>query len=120
MTHGGTAARRQMAQEDHEKHAAGQLEEAVSEDAARFLGDKELGLASLNASRDAHITVIDRWETQVVTSERRQAQAMLASARADSVSRDRRRILEIVEITGKNNSEIEEHFMALSEDWGNR
>jgi hypothetical protein len=105
-----------MAQEDHEKHAAGQLEDAVSEDAARFLGDKELGLASLNASHEAHIAIIDRWEQQVVSRERKQAQAMLASARADSVSRDRRRILEIVEVTGRNNSEVEEHLMALLDD----
>jgi hypothetical protein len=106
-----------MAQEDHEKHAAGQLEDAVSEDAAHFLGDKELGLASLNASHEAHIAIIDRWEEQVVSRERKRAQGMLASSRADSVSRDRRRILEIVDITGKNNSEIEEKL--LTDDVGN-
>ncbi len=100
-----------MAQEDHEKHAAGQLEDAVSEDAARFLADRELGLASLNASHEAHIAIIDRWEQQVVSAERRRAQGLLAGSRADSVARDRRRILEIVEITDSNNRKIEQTLM---------
>ncbi len=107
-----------MAQEDHEKHATGQLEDAVSEDATHFLSDKELGLASLNALHEAHIAIIDRWEQQVVSRERKQAQGMLASLRADSMSRDRLRILEIVEITGKNNKKIEEQVMAMADDSG--
>ncbi len=104
-----------MAQEDHEKHAAGQLEDAVSEDAARFLSDKEMGLASLNASHEAHIAIIDRWEQQVVSRERKRAQGILASSRTNSVSRDRRRILEIVEITSKYNSEIQEQLDVISD-----
>ena len=98
-----------MAQEEHEKHAAGQLEDAVAgEEAVRFLGDKEAGLGALNASHEAHIAVIDQWEEAVVSRERKLAGAMLAEARADSVARDRRRILEIVEVTARYNTEIVE------------
>ena len=100
---------RQMAQEEHEKHAAGQLEDGVGgEEAARFLGDKEQGLGALSASHEAHIAIIDRWEAAVVGRERRLAAAMLEEARAGSVARDRRRVLEIVDITGKFNQEIVE------------
>ncbi len=97
----------QLAQEEHEKHAAGQLEDAgTSEEAKRFLEDKEQGLAALNASHDAHIAVIDKWEEQVVARERKDAAAFLDQAKADSVARDRRRILEIVDITSMYNEEI--------------
>jgi hypothetical protein len=95
-----------MAHEEHEEHAAGQL--VSGEDAARFLGDKEAGLGALSASHEARIGVIDQWEESVVSRERRLAASLLAEARADSMARDRRRILEIVEITAKYNTEIVE------------
>ena len=112
-----TRTRTQMSQEELEKFAAGNLDE-VSDDATLLLGDKDIVLASLNASHDAHVSVIDGWEEAVVSRERKNYQALVVQARKESVERDRRRVLETVSITERNNREIEE--LILNEDTGYR
>ena len=96
-----------MAQEELDKFSAGQLDD-VSQEAALILTDKEIVLAALTTSHDAHVSVIDSWEESVVSHERKLFQLSMAGARSESVARDRMRILEVVNVTAQNNREIEE------------
>lgn len=96
-----------MATEELEHFAAGQLED-VTEEAQIFLSDKDIVLASLNASHDTHLGIIDGLEDVIVTSERKTYNTLVSDARAESHSRDRKRITEIATVTRRNNKEIEE------------
>jgi len=96
-----------MSKDELELHAAGQLED-VSEEAAVILSDKDIVLASINASHDAHLGVIDGLEDGIVTNERKTYNTLITEARAESHMRDRNRITEIATLTARNNKEIEE------------
>mmetsp|Transcript_40907 Transcript_40907/g.83700 ORF Transcript_40907/g.83700 Transcript_40907/m.83700 type:complete len:526 (-) Transcript_40907:117-1694(-) len=97
----------QMAQEELEHFVAGQLEE-VSEEAAIFLSDKDIVLASLNASHDVHLSIIDTCEDSIVSREKKNYQSLVNEAKEESARRDRRRITEIGTVFSKNQKEIEE------------
>lgn len=72
-----------------------------------FLSDKDIVLASLNASHDSHLGVIDGLEDVIVTKERKMYNTLVSDARSESHARDRKRITEIATVTARNNKEIE-------------
>jgi len=96
-----------MSTEELEHFAAGQLED-VTEEAQIFLSDKDIVFASLNASHDSHLGVLDGLEDVIVTKERKMYSTLVSDARSESHSRDRQRITEIATVTARNNKEIEE------------
>mmetsp|Transcript_15228 Transcript_15228/g.36887 ORF Transcript_15228/g.36887 Transcript_15228/m.36887 type:complete len:527 (-) Transcript_15228:45-1625(-) len=105
-----------MATDELEHFAAGQLED-VTDEAQIFLGDKDIVFASLNASHDAHLGIIDGLEDQIVTKERKTYNTLVAEARAESHARDRKRITEIATVTARNNKEIVELIQSEQEGW---
>ncbi len=79
---------------------------------------QDIVLASLNASHDAHLSVIDGLEDQIVTRERKMYQNLVSEARNESHHRDRKRITEIATVTSRNNKEIEELILNEQEGGG--